>query len=234
MSPTPADHPLRALLVGALAPLGPSGVESGIFKQPVAGPLAVTRNGLIGDAQGDRKPHGGPEKALHHYAFDHYARWRRERPDLARFFSREGAFGENISTAGLTEADVCIGDIYRLGSALLQVSQARQPCWRLNLRFGDDGMARRVQDSGRTGWYYRVLEEGRVTPDDILRLVERPVEAWSLARLLRIFYHDRLDRARLAELAALTQLSPSWRRLARQRLERNAVEDWSGRLNYRP
>jgi len=232
--PPTLPHPLRALLIGSLAPLGKPGVESGIFKQPVSRPLIVRRDGLAGDAQGDRKHHGGPEKALHHYAFDHYARWRAERPQLAPCFAREGAFGENISTLGLTEADVCIGDIYRLGSALLQVSQARQPCWRLNLRFGDDDMARRVQDSGRTGWYYRVLEEGRIAPGDGLRLVERPAEGWPLARILRILYHDSLNRDSLAGLATLPHLTPSWRRLARQRLERGAVEDWSGRLNYAP
>src|SRR3546814_708068 len=150
---------ILAGLVGRIAPLGRAGVASGIFKRPVDRAVQVTRTGLAGDEQGDRKHHGGPEKALHHYAFEHYPAWRAELPALAPCLAGEGAFGENISTDGLTEADVCIGDVFRFGTSLVEVSQARQPCWRLNERFGDATMARRVQDTGRTGWYYRVRSE---------------------------------------------------------------------------
>src|SRR3546814_5577774 len=91
---------------------------------------------------------------------------------------------------GLTEADVCIGDVYRLGSARVEVSQARQPCWRLNERFETVGMARRVQETGRTGWYYRVLEEGRVGPGGTLDLLDRPAGDWTLERILHVLYPD--------------------------------------------
>ncbi|MCB1884898.1 MAG: MOSC domain-containing protein [Geminicoccaceae bacterium] len=221
---------VRAVLVGSVAPLGRHRVPSGIAKRPAAGPVDVRRDGLAGDAQGDRRHHGGPEKALHHYPFDHYAHWRREAPDPGGLLDAAGAFGENVSTEGATEAEVCVGDLYRLGTALVQVSQARQPCWRLNERFGDPRMARRVQDTGRTGWYYRVVEEGRVAAGDAVRLVDRPAAGWTLARIARVLYRDTLDAESLAALAALPELSDSWRTLARRRLERGRVEDWSDRL----
>lgn len=221
---------IRAVLTGKTAPLGLRAVASGIFKQPLNQAVSVTRTGLIGDEQGDRAHHGGPEKAVHHYAFDHYAVWRGETPALAPCLQRAGAFGENISTEGLTESDVCIGDIYRLGTSLVQVSQARQPCWRLNERFGDATMARRVQDSGRTGWYYRVLEEGRVGPGDGFHLLERPHGDWALERILEVLYRDTLNVEALRQLTAISCLTESWRTLAQRRLERRSLEDWTRRL----
>lgn len=223
---------IRAVLTGKTVPLGRRGAASGIFKRPIGEPgVQVTRTGLAGDEQGDRKHHGGPEKAVHHYAFEHYATWRAEIPALAPCLAREGAFGENISTMGLTEADVCIGDVCRLGTALVQVSQGRQPCWRLNERFGRASMARDLQNSGRTGWYYRVLEEGRVGPGDCLALVDRTAESWPLQRILDVLYRDTLNLEALHELAELGPLTDSWRVLARRRFHQRAVEDWSRRLN---
>lgn len=224
------DTIIRHVLIGELRPLGPSGVASGIDKRPAAGPVAVTAAGLAGDRQADRRHHGGPDKAIHHYPFDHYAAWRGEHPDLAPRLAAPGAFGENLSTLGLTEAEVCIGDVFRLGSARVQVSQARQPCWKLNLRFGEPAMARRVQSLGRTGWYYRVLEAGQVAAGDRLELLERPHPDWPLARLLRLLHAGTLDRDALRAMARLPELAESWRVLAARCLERNAVEDWSRRL----
>jgi MOSC domain-containing protein YiiM len=221
---------VRAVLAGKIAPLGRHGVPSGIDKRPVDGPIAITFTGLSGDAQGDSRHHGGPEKAVHHYPFDHYAHWRAEHPDLAWRLAQPGAFGENISTDGLIEADVCIGDIYRLGTALVQVSQGRQPCWRLNERFDDPRMARRVQERGRTGWYYRVLEAGHVAAGDMISLVECPAEGWTLERVLHVLHRDTLNAESLARLAELPQLAASWRDLARRRLDSRAVENWSRRL----
>lgn len=221
---------ILSLLTGPVAPLGDGGATSAIAKGPVAGPVAVGRRGLAGDAQADRRFHGGPEKAVHHYALDHAAAWRAELPGLPDLLERPGAFGENVSTSGLTEAETCVGDLWRAGSALLQVSQARQPCFKLNLRFGVPDMARRVQASGRTGWYYRVIETGTVAAGDTLDLVERPHPDWPLSRLLHHFYVDRLDAAALRAIAALEPLSESWRALAARRLASGAVEDWRRRL----
>lgn len=219
---------VRAVLVGKVAPLGRRGVPSGIAKRPQDGPVWLSHHGLEGDEQGDRKRHGGPEKAVHHYPFDHYAGWRDDLPDVS--FPAVGAFGENISTLGMTEADVCIGDVFRLGAALVELSQGRQPCWKLNERFGVRDMARRVQDTGRTGWYYRVLEEGEVGAGDPIRLVDRPAPDWTLANIAIVLYRDVLNLDRLRALAQRPELSSSWRALALRRLERRSVEDWSRRL----
>lgn len=226
-----ASPVIRAVLAGSLAPLGKHGVPSGIFKRPLDREVTVTRSGLVGDAQGDEKHHGGPEKAVHHYPFEHYAAWMEDVPDLAVHLGRAGAFGENISTEGMTEANVCVGDVYRLGTVVLEVSQARQPCWRLNERFELKTMARHVQESGRTGWYYRVRQEGRIGPEDRIDLLDRPAGDWPLARILHALHRDTLNAGELMQLASLETLTASWRDLARRRLERHAVEDWSRRLD---
>ncbi|PLP97844.1 MOSC domain-containing protein [Cupriavidus pauculus] len=227
------DVRIDVLLAGRVRPFGPKGVPSGIAKAAVDGPVRVTTIGLDIDEQGDPKHHGGPEKALHHYPRDHYAGWREElagHGGNGDLLQHAGAFGENLSTTGLTEADVCIGDRFRLGTALVEVSQARQPCWKLNHRFGFAGMSRAVQGSGRTGWYYRVIEEGEVSAGDHLVLVARPYPDWNLQRLLHVLYVDRLNLAALAAMAELPVLAESWRKLARQRVANHVVEDMEKRL----
>jgi len=221
---------LQGLLTGHVAPLGPRAAPSGIAKTRVSHALSLGPTGLDGDAQGDLKVHGGVEKALHHYPREHYALWSAEigpRPVL----DHPGAFGENLSTVGLTEADVAIGDIFALGSAVIEVSQGRQPCWKLNTRFAQPDMARRVQSSGRTGWYYRVIETGEVAPDSRLTRLHRAAPDWTLQRIWRVFYVDALNRAELEQLAALPQLAESWKRHALRRLQTGAVEDWTNRLS---
>lgn len=223
---------INAVLIGPIGELGPLGARSGIAKVRQTGPIAIGREGIAGDEQADRRHHGGPEKVVHHYAIDHYPAWRRELSVAGPSpLDGPGAFGENLSTSGLTEAEVCVGDLWRVGAALLQVSQARQPCWKLNLRFGVADMARRVQTSGRTGWYYRVVEPGLAAAGEAMRLVARPNPEWPLSRLLRAFYLDRLDRDALAGIAGLETLSLSWRELARRRLDRGVVEDWRPRID---
>lgn len=223
-------HPtILALTTGTVRPLGPKSIPSAIAKQPADRPLRLTTLGLAGDEQGDRRVHGGPDKAVHHYPGDHYPAWR---ADLGThpLLDAPGAFGENISTLGPTEADVAIGDRFRIGTALVEVSQGRQPCFRLDLRFGARGVALRMQDSGRTGWYYRVLEEGMVAPGDMLQLVDRLAPDWTVDRIRRVFYVDMLDRDALRAIAALTLLPERWRLLAEKRLTTGTVEDWTPRL----
>lgn len=231
-SPPPKPIAIRAVLVGELQPLGARGAVSGIAKTPVDGPVQLARLGLAGDAHADLRVHGGPEKAVHHYPFDHYSAWRETLPPDAdhKLLAAPGAFGENISTRGLTEADVCIGDRYRLGTALVEVSQARQPCWKLSERFRYPGMSRAVQQSMRTGWYYRVLEDGEASSGDTLERVARPHPEWTLARTLHVLYVDRLNLEALTAMAALAPLAESWRKLARQRLACLTVEDMEKRL----
>jgi MOSC domain-containing protein YiiM len=215
--------------VGDLRPLGPKAVPSGIAKKPVAGPIAATVSGLVGDAHGDRRHHGGPDKALHAYAAAHYPTWAADLPDLAPLL-RPGAFGENLVVEGAVEADICLRDRWRLGGALLEVSQGRQPCWRLNLRFEQPDMARLVQGSGRTGWYFRVIEPGAIAPRQTAQLVARPHPEWSLDRVSRLLYRDPLNRAALEVFAALPELPDKWRNLAEARLARRRTEDWTRRV----
>ena len=226
MTPSPTRP---NLLVGSIAPLGHDGRLSAIDKRPVPPPWRIGPTGLDGDAQADLKHHGGPEKALHHYPFDHYDAWADEIGDNAQLRA-PGAFGENLSTTGWREANVCIGDVVRFGSALLQVSQGRQPCWKLNLRFGRIDMALRVQSSGRTGWYYRVLEAGVADAGNLLRLLDRPRPNWTIERLARLLYSDAADQDGLTSVAGLPELAQGWRHLARRRLVSGEIEDWTKRL----
>lgn len=225
-----APVPLLSLRIGQAVPFGPNGEPSAIDKAASTRALLVRATGLEGDAQGDRRFHGGPEKALHHYAFDHYPHWQAQLPLQAGRFATAGAFGENLVTLGLTEDNVCIGDRFALGGAIIAVSQARQPCWKLNLRFARDDMAALVQASLRTGWYYRVLQPGWVAPHDQLMLLQRTQPDWPLTRILQAFYRDPLHRDALQAIAALPELSESWRLLAQKRLQLGCVEDWTARL----
>ncbi len=227
-APAPPTR-IDAVLTGLARPFTRPGSFSAIAKTPVKAAVAVTFEGLAGDEQGDRRVHGGPDKAIHHYPRDHYADWRSE-IGAREVLAGPGAFGENISTQGLTEADICLGDRLRLGTALVEVTQSRQPCWKLNDRFGVADMARRVQDSGRTGWYYRVLAEGTVTAGDSLILVERRHGDWPLTRLTDLLYRRKLERT-LIEQALTLPLVPRWRELLERRLATGAVEDWSKRLH---
>lgn len=223
-------YALRALLIGRRVPFGPNGELSAIAKTPAHCPLELTPLGLWGDEVGDSQRHGGLDKAIHHYPFEHYREWASE---LGRALE-VGAFGENFSTLGMNETCVCVGDVWRIGSALLQISQGRQPCWKLGVRFGDATMPRRLQDSGRTGWYYRVLEAGQIMPGDSLRLVVRPRPEWPLSRLTNLLYRDRLSLGDLQQMATLPELSASWRNIALKRLQLGRVEDFSPRLHAPP
>lgn len=213
-----------------MRPLGPRAVPSAIAKEARNESVQVAVSGIVGDEQGDPVHHGGPEKAVHHYALEHYGTWKRELPGAEALFDDAGVFGENFSTLGLDEGSVCIGDVFEVGGATLQVSQARQPCWRLDLRTGIPGMAARLQETARTGWYYRVLSPGCVQAGDRLRLVARPSPRWTLLRLLRYLYAEPMNLGALREIADLRPLSSSWRALVERRLHSGRVEDWSMRL----
>lgn len=219
MNRLPPAVPLLELRIGRVEPFGPAGEPSAIAKQPVAGRLAVGPGGLAGDQQADLRHHGGADKALHHYPYDHYAAWRAELPTAADLLAAPGAFGENLATLGLTEAEVCLGDHCRIGSAILQVSQGRQPCWKLNRRFGIDDMVARVRASGRTGWYYRVLEAGEIGTGDDIGIIERPCPDWPLTRLWRVLFGEPIDTDALAELSRLEVLATGWRERAARRLD---------------
>ncbi len=211
---------IHAVLTGRVQPFGPKGEPSAFRKQPVDAAIALTKTGLQGDEQADPRYHGGPDKALLHYSYDHYPAWQQERPELAEHFAAPGAFGENISSHDLTEATVCIGDQFRLGTATVEISQGRQPCWKLGHRFGAADMVRQVIDSRRSGWYYRIINTGEVRAGDSIALLARPYPEWPVARVLGLLVGNDRDRTAITALKALAVLSTSWRERAR-RLEGN-------------
>jgi len=213
------ESELLALLTGQAKVFRGPYEWSAIAKSPIAGPVAITPHGLAGDEQANRIFHGGPDKALHHYPFEHYAFWRGELGDHP-LLARPGGFGENISTLGFTEETVWLGDRFRLGSALIEVSHGRQPCWKLSHRFGVASLTAQVVQTGRAGWYYRVLEPGQAVAGDRLTLVERGLCEWPLAQLFAVLIGDKTERdpASLRDLAALPVLAEAWRQRARDLL----------------
>jgi MOSC domain-containing protein YiiM len=192
---------------------------TGFFKTPVAGHVWLGRTNLAGDGQGDTKNHGGPDKAVLAYAAAHYPAWRAElgQPELPH-----GAFAENFTIAGLDEETVYIGDMYEIGEALVQVSQPRQPCWKISARWRLPDLTARVEASGRTGWYLRVLREGNVAAGDTVALLERPHPDWSVARATRTM-RRRDDLASAAALAALPELAASWHEWLARRVREGRV-----------
>ena len=162
-----------ALFAGGLTRIDEHGQSTGIYKKPIIGPMQLAFDGLVGDVQADRRVHGGPEKALHQYAVDNYRRLGERLPAIAGQLL-VGSIGENLSAAGFDEQTVFIGDIYRLGQALIQVTQPRSPCWKINHRYGHDGVARLIAETGLTGWYYRVLDCATISSGEELELIERP------------------------------------------------------------
>lgn len=195
--------------------------------------LDVGPLGVAGDDFGDRTHHGGSEKALHQYPAEHLLRWREALPDqAARFLA--GAFGENLSSRGLDEHGLCIGDTLRIGSATLQVSQGRQPCWKLGAHFGRDDLASLAQASGRLGWYLRTLEPGRIRAADAIELLARPNPGWSVARVHRAVFERQHTACELLTLAELPGLSPRWRALFARRLQPQHEEDTTARLTGPP
>ncbi|MCA8235957.1 MOSC domain-containing protein [Burkholderia cenocepacia] len=220
---------IGAVRIGASRPLAGTPHASAIDKQPVGARLWLGALGFVGDEHADARHHGGPDKAVHHYAYDHYAWWAGQ-IGARDVLAGPGAFGENLSTRGITEHDVCLGDVFTLGGAMLQVSQSRQPCWKLNARFDHPRMAALVQHSGRTGWYYRVLQEGWVEAGDMLALHARHYPEWRLSTVLDVLYRRTLDMAALDALCDVPLLPPGWRTMLEKRRTARQVEDWTKRL----
>ncbi len=190
---------------------GPEPWRTAFYKEPVAGRVFLTRENLHGDRQGDLTVHGGPDKAVCVYALEHYPVWQTE---LGVADCGPGWFGENFTVAGQSEKTVRIGDRYRIGGALVEVSQPRGPCWKLGRRWNRLDMPKLVIASGRSGWYVRVLEEGEVEAGDSLELVAQPHPRWTIERVNRVTYTERSDarnRQERSRLAACAELSASWR-----------------------
>jgi len=206
------------IFAGGVRLLPPDGHPSGIIKEAVDGPILLGPLGLEGDMQADRKVHGGPDKALHHYPAEHYAAFRQAYPDCATQFV-PGSIGENVSTTGWTEENVCVGDVFRIGQARVQVTQPRSPCWKINARYGLGDALQLVAERGITGWYYRVIEGGSIAAGDAFELLERNADPVTLRHLWQVTRSHRPQAEELSRLAWTPGLSESWAEKLRQRLE---------------
>jgi MOSC domain-containing protein YiiM len=212
-----------SIQVGLPAALGCEGADhphdrpwtSGFRKTSVAGPVWVGRTNLPGDAQADLVHHGGVDKAVLAYSADHYAYWSES---LGRGGLANGSFGENLTIRGLDETKVCIGDVWRAGTAEMEVSQPRQPCWKMSRFHRIDDLAAQVVANGRSGWYLRVRIEGRIEAGMEMTLVERPNPTWTVARASQVMHHQKDDLAAAAELGSLPVLSASWKKTLAERL----------------
>ena len=192
-------------------------VLTGIFKSPIEGPVKLHTLNLDGDGQADLSVHGGPNKAVYLYPAEHYEFWRRELSDMDLTW---GHFGENFTTQGLLEENVRVGDTFRVGSALVKVTEPRMPCYKLGIRFGRADMVKRFLASRRTGFYFAVLEEGMVQAGDTFAYVERSTHGISVADITRLYAFDKDDWATMRRVVEVEALPESWRAYFQQRLKK--------------
>lgn len=196
-----------------MLPHGRRSVETAFLKQPLAGPVEIGPLGIASDEH-VYEDHGGPDMALLAYPVEHYAHWRARGLELPD----SGALGENLTTAGLVETDVHLGDVFRVGTCTVQVSQPRTPCYKLATRFGRKDMPVLVQDTGYTGYLLRVLEPGLLAAGDVLVLLDRQRHGVSVAEAGRIVNVDRNDLDGARRVLAVSALGSSVRRKLEQRL----------------
>ena len=192
-------------------------VMTAIFKQPVRGPVQVKHLDLVGDEQADLSVHGGPYKAVYAYPMEHYDYWRGEPPDDELPW---GMFGENLTTEGLHESAVHIGDRFRVGTAELRVTQPRIPCYKLGIRFGKPEMIKRFLQSRRSGFYFAVAQEGEIDSGDSIELVASAKNSLTVADVIRIYAFDKNDRKTLQRAVDLEALPESWRGYFHEQLQR--------------
>ncbi len=191
-------------------------LSSAIGRRPVDGPINLTADGLAGDRVSDQSVHGGPDKAVCCYPAEHYDYWRNELGlDMPL-----PSFGENLTISGLPECEACIGDSFRAGDAVLQISQPRQPCAKLAMFIGRPDMPRLVTAKGYSGYYVRVLRPGRIAPGDELRLSDRPHPDFTVARTNRLRLEPTSDPDGAAALSSIAELSQSWRDHFAERLDK--------------
>ena len=187
---------------------------TGMFKEPTSEKVWLSETGLQGDEVGDKKNHGGQEKALFAYPIGHYRYWR----EIEQIDMHYGGFGENMAVLEMDEFSVFIGDIYQFGDAIIQVSQPRNPCWRPARRYRRKELALQIQNTGKTGWYFRVLKPGYVWSKVDLELKERPYPQWSIAAANEVMHHEKHDLVRTDELSRCEGLAPGWREKLQKRL----------------
>ena len=200
--------------------------QTGFYKEPALGSVKLTSQGIIGDGQADIEAHGGPNKAICVYPSEHFEFWRKE----IALEMKGGAFGENFTISNVLETEVSIGDIFKVGDVIVQVTQPREPCWKLARRWKVKKLSALVQQSGRTGWYFRVLQEGEIKAPDKIELIERPHEEWTIEKCNRVMHHLKKDKDLASELASLPELSKSWQTSLLNRVHGGKISSEEKRL----
>jgi len=195
-------------------------INTGIFKQPVQGPIPLRTLNLDGDRQADLSVHGGPNKAVYAYPAEHYPYWRKELPEADLPW---GAFGENFTTTGIFEDDLHVGDRLQVGSSILMVRQPRMPCYKLAAKFQRDDMIRRFLVSGRSGFYFSVEQEGTVAAEDSFELLTRNRDGITISEMNRLFVREKYNQSLLRKAIQTAALPEDWRDYFAERLERPAV-----------
>lgn len=192
-----------------------SSISTGIFKQPVTGPVLLRALNLDGDRQADLGAHGGPYKAVYGYPTEHYEYWRKELPatDLPW-----GMFGENFSTEGLFENELHVGDRLQVGGTIIMVRQPRTPCYKLAAKFRRDDMIERFLHSGRSGFYFSVEQEGQMAAGDSFEIIHRAPEAVTIEEMNRLFVKDKYNRSLLEKAIATPAIPQKWREYFSERL----------------
>jgi MOSC domain-containing protein YiiM len=204
-----------------------NGVASCINQKHPVKQLTVLFDRVVGNCEADPNHHGGLDRVLHHFPREHYGQYRRW--DLMSSFRDAPSMGENISTVGLNEAQVNIGDIVQIGDVTLQVTQPRSPCFKLNLQFEHPKFALAMQESRMCGWFYRVLSEGDIKPNDSIRLIERKTDI-SVAKAMQIYFLPEFDATQYLTLLECEGLAQSWVSSLQRRMEQQNIEDWTMRL----
>jgi MOSC domain-containing protein YiiM len=192
-------------------------VSTGIFKQPVVGPVTLRTLNLDGDRQADLSVHGGANKAVYCYPAEHYDFWRQEFPEMELPW---GMFGENFTTDGLSEEELNIGDQFSIGSALVMVTEPRMPCYKLGIRFGRIDIIKRFLVSGRTGFYLAVLQEGEVTAGDRFELVKKNEKNVRVSDITRLYTSEKHNLDLLRRAIEVEELPEGWRSYFQDQIEK--------------
>ena len=190
-------------------------VSTGIFKEPVAGRVMLRTLNLDGDRQADLSVHGGSSKAAYVYPSEHYEYWKRELPEIKLPW---GMFGENFTTAGLFETELNVGDKFRVGSAIVVLTEPRMPCYKLGIRFGRPDVVKRFLASERTGFYFAVLQEGGVGVGDAIELIERSKDSLRVSDITALYTHEKHNVGLLRRAIEVATLPESWKSYLRHRL----------------
>ena len=192
-------------------------VSTGIFKEPVAGRVMLRTLNLDGDRQADLSVHGGPSKAVYVYPSEHYEYWRRELPEMKLPW---GMFGENFTSAGLFESELNIGDKFRVGSAVVMVTEPRMPCYKLGIKFGRSDIVKRFLASERTGFYFAVLQESEVGAGDPIKLIEKSKDSVRVSDITLLYTREKRNVGLLRRAMEVEALPESWKSYFQHRLDK--------------